>query len=149
MAYDKWDLRYYKDTLEKASWSKDPSTKVGAIIVKPNNTILSNGYNGFPRGTDDSDVKLNNREVKYLRTVHAELNAILNCETRPVGCTIYVRPLPPCAQCSAAIIQSGITRVVCPPLPNPDTRWYASCKEGYDMFMEAGLIVDFIEDGVC
>lgn len=142
----KWDRIFYDEALQKASLSKDPSTKVGAIIVRKDNTGVSWGYNGFPRKCNDSVELLNDRNIKLMRTVHAEMNAILNSAMRPLDCTLYVRPLPPCSQCAAAIIQSGISRVVCPILPDPESRWFASCNEGYKMFCEAGVSVLFVEE---
>lgn len=109
MFSEKWDDRFLALAKEVASWSKDPSTKVGAVIVRPDKTIASVGYNGFPRGTDDT---YESREDKLLRTVHAELNAILSSREPLHGYTIYVTPLCPCSNCAAAIIQSGITKVV-------------------------------------
>ena len=97
--------------------SKDPSTKVGAIIVEPDtNLLISSGYNGFPRGVDDTPERYNDRELKYKLVVHAELNAILLAGYRAKGARLYVWPsfmLPPvCNECCKAVIQSGIKEVV-------------------------------------
>lgn len=108
----KWDLRFLDLAHQVASWSKDPSTQVGAVIARPDRTIASLGYNGFPRGVDDSPMIYEARPLKLMRTVHAELNAILSSREPLHGCTIYVTPLCPCSNCAAAIIQSGIHRVV-------------------------------------
>lgn len=107
-----------------ASWSKDPGTKVGAVIVRPDLTVASLGYNGFPRGVVDFPKYLNNKEEKYARTVHAELNAILNSKEPLSGYTLYWYPgvLGTCSQCAAAIIQSGIKRVVTSVSKGDDTK---------------------------
>jgi len=105
---DHWHKRFFAMADLVASWSKDPSTKVGAVIVRPDRTIASVGYNGFPRGVDDV---YTNREDKLLRTVHAEANAILSAHEPLTDYTIYVTPLHPCANCAAFIVQSGITSV--------------------------------------
>jgi dCMP deaminase len=133
-----WHARYLALARHIAGWSKDPSTQVGAVIVSPDRRQITTGYNGFPQGIAD-DERLHDRETKYGMVVHAELNAILNCPRRPEGCALYVWPLPPCSACSAAIIQSGIVRVVHPPLSDP--RWADSCKRGAALLREAGVEV--------
>jgi dCMP deaminase len=107
-----WDKRFLRLAREVAQWSKDPSTQVGAVIVRPNRTVVSLGYNGFPRGFPDHEHLYADRERKYRYVVHAELNAIVTAREPLVGFTIYTWPLPPCQECCKAIIQSGITRVV-------------------------------------
>ena len=68
---DKWDYRFIKLAKEISFWSKDPSTKVGAIAVT-NRRIIATGYNGFPKDIDDSDKRLNDREIKLSYMIHAE-----------------------------------------------------------------------------
>lgn len=95
--------------------SKDPTCKVGACIVR-DKKILSTGYNGFPRGIDDtkypwtkdSDDPTKN---KFFYVVHAELNAILNSDTPVTGAELYVTKFP-CNECAKAIIQSGIKKII-------------------------------------
>ncbi|MBT7127172.1 MAG: CMP deaminase, partial [Candidatus Thioglobus sp.] len=77
-ALDKWDKRYLGLAAEVSTWSKDPSTQVGAVTVGSKKEVLSQGFNGFPRGIDDSDERYNNRDTKYKLVVHAEMNAIYN-----------------------------------------------------------------------
>ena len=60
----KWDLRFLELANHISSWSKDPSTKVGCIIVGADREIRSTGFNGFPRGIDDSEERLTDREEK-------------------------------------------------------------------------------------
>lgn len=106
-----WHTRGFKLAELVASWSKDPSTKVGAAIIRPDKTIASVGYNGFPRGVNDDPDKYADRPTKYMRTVHAEVNAILSAHSSVRGCTLYVTPLHPCSNCAAIIIQAGIKEV--------------------------------------
>ena len=90
---NKWVKRFFRLANEVATWSKDPSTKVGAVIVGENKQIISQGYNGFPRGVDDTEERYNNREIKYKMVVHAEMNAILNAlynGSSVKGATLYV-----------------------------------------------------------
>lgn len=100
---------------EISTWSKDPSSKIGAVIVNDEKRILSTGYNGFPRGITDSDKRLNNRGVKYNYIIHGEMNALLNALYNGISvrdATMYVYGLPICPDCTKSVIQSGITTVV-------------------------------------
>jgi len=132
-----WDDYYFRLCDANAAKSKDPSTKVGAVIVRPDRTIASMGWNGFPRGVTD---EYEDREHKLLRTVHAELNAILNAREPLHGYTIYVSPLFPCSNCAAAIIQSGVTCVIAR-MGQPREEWAKSFTAARDMFRQA--FVDF------
>jgi dCMP deaminase len=143
----KWDFRMLELAQVVASWSRDPSTKIGAVIARPDSTVLSLGFNGFPRGCDDHPAIYADRERKYERVVHAELNAILTSAERPWGCTLYVYPpaLVPgtCARCAAAIIQAGIRRVVHLEAQGLtfNERWRASYQEAVALYREAGIRV--------
>lgn len=130
-----WDMRFLALATTIASWSKDPSTKVGAVIVRPDRTIASLGYNGFPRGVSDH---YKDRDHKLLRTVHAELNAILSAREPLQGCTIYVTPLCPCSNCAAAIIQAGIGRVIARSAPTRP-EWKTSLDAAKEMFDQADV----------
>lgn len=123
---------------EIASWSKDPSTQVGAVIVRPDKTICSVGFNGFPHGVKDDPFAIVNRDTKLLRTIHAELNAILSAKEPLIGYSLFVWPLQPCAQCAAAIIQSRIKEVHYPHNDHIE-RWGESFSAALQMFDEAGV----------
>lgn len=116
MFNDRWNRRFLELARQISQWSKDPSTKVGAVIVRPDKTIASVGYNGFPRGIEDSAFRLSDRALKYQLVIHAEMNAILNAKEPLRGYTIYVWPpsfhSPSCNRCAAHIIQAGIRAVV-------------------------------------
>jgi dCMP deaminase len=119
----KWDARFLHLAEHIATWSKDPSTKVGAVVVRPDKTICSTGYNGFPRGLDDSQHLYDQRSVKIERVVHAEMNAILTAPEPVKGYTLYCTLLP-CAFCAKLVIQAGITRFVAPePGEDIKERW--------------------------
>lgn len=133
---DEWDAFYLRLCHAVRTKSKDPSTKVGAYIARPDHTPVSFGYNGFPRGVNDNPGRYDDREQKYPRTVHAELNAILNSREYLAGCTLYVAPLSPCATCAGAIIQSGVTRVVAEYVGNRED-WQRSFDIAAGMFDEA------------
>ena len=110
MLSNDWIKRFLDLSKLVSTWSKDPSTKVGAVIIDPETkTIVSTGYNGFPRNIEDSEERLNNRELKYKFVVHAEMNAIMNAlyNNRSVkNCILFVHGLPCCSDCAKAIIQS-------------------------------------------
>jgi dCMP deaminase len=116
--------------------SKDPSTKVGAVIVRPDRTIASVGYNGFPRGVEDT---YTTREAKLLRTVHAEANAILTAHEPLHGYTLYVTPLHPCANCAALIIQAGIKHVYYQMWAKTAPAWNEHFKVMKQMFDDAKI----------
>lgn len=122
--------------------SKDPSTKVGAVIVDSERRVVSLGYNGFPRGISDTEERLNNRDIKYKIIIHAERNALLFSRSCIKGCTIYTYPMMPCAVCASMIIQSGIKKVVAPKSDNP--RWIQDMEISTKLFEEAGVVVELI-----
>jgi dCMP deaminase len=141
----KWDKRYLTLAREVSEWSKDPSKKIGCLIVGDKGQIISQGYNGFPRGISDSKARYNTRETKYKYVVHAEANAIYNAihnNAQVQGCTIYVTGLPICHECAKAIIQTGITRVVMDCLP--EGTWGESGELSLKMFKEVGIEVTHI-----
>lgn len=139
----KWQNRFMKLAFEVASWSKDDSTKVGAIITKKKK-VISLGFNGPPKNVKDGPYK--SREIKYRRTIHAEVNAILTAGIRLKGCTIYTTHHP-CSQCAAKLIQAGIKKVVCP-LPTDDymSRWSEDVFESQQMFKEAKVKLKVINE---
>lgn len=136
----KWDRRFIDMAKHVAEWSKDPSTKIGAVIVDDLRRIVSLGYNGFPRGLDDSPEIYADREKKYSRVVHAEMNAILNARSQTEGTTLYLSGLPPCDRCAVHVIQAGITRVVYEDKgePIPD-RWKDAMGGAAALFREANV----------
>lgn len=142
MSTQLWDQRFLELAHVVSTWSKDISTKVGAVIVRPDKTIASVGYNGFARGVRDDQALLENRVIKLLRTIHAEENAILHARERLDGYTLYVTPLHPCGTCAAKIIQVGITRIVT--VPALVNRWQESFNAAAEQFQEAGVVVDLL-----
>ncbi len=138
----KWSKRFYQMAELVASWSKDPSTRVGAVITA-DNRIVSVGFNGYPHGVSDS-ADTDDRELKYLKTLHAEENAILFAKRDLVGCEIWVTHFP-CPNCAAKIIQTGIAKVHCPE-QDADflSRWQDKITVSEDMFQQAGVQVDWM-----
>lgn len=109
---NKWDKRFIELATFISGWSKDPSTKVGAVISDKRNRIVSAGFNGFARGLSDSRIRYNEKELKYDLVIHAEENAIMFSHSNLDECSIYISTLWPCIRCANRIIQSGIKRVV-------------------------------------
>ena len=127
---------------EISSWSKDPRRKVGAIVVGSDGQILSQGFNGFPRGIKDNPERLNNRERKYELMVHGEMNAIYNATLNGVSlkdATLYVYGLPTCNECAKGIIQVGIKKVVAMRPKEYNGRWDESIKSASALFNEAEI----------
>lgn len=134
-----WNTRMLALAELTATWSKDPSTQVGAVITDPANRVISQGFNGMPRGVEDDPDVLADRDEKLRRTIHAEVNAILFARRSLEGCTIYVTH-PPCARCAAVIVQAGIHVVVhADRQMRPD--WAADIASARAMFAEAGVNV--------
>ena len=126
---NKWDARWLEIAGVVSTWSKDPSTKIGAIAVK-DKRLVSTGYNGFPRGIQDYDDRWNNREEKYKYVVHAEMNCIYNANYHNQslkGSTMYIVGLP--------------VRVVAEFLDAP-LKWAKSTEITTKMFKEAGIVYD-------
>lgn len=132
-----WDRRFLEMAKLISTWSKDPSTKVGAVIADKDNRIISVGYNGFPRDIVDYEEALNDRELKYQIIIHAEINAIMFANRSLKDCVLYTYPFEPCSKCASIIIQSGISKVVSK--PNTEERWEESFKISRKLFHEAGV----------
>ena len=144
---DKWDARFMSLAEVVAGWSKDPSTKCGAVITR-GKFIVSLGFNGFPAGCSDSEDLCLDRHKKYARVIHAEKNAIFSAKQDLSGCTIYVYPFAPCSQCAGAIIQTGIKRVVTRVASEElENRWGESINESLLMFLESGIEVCYLGGG--
>lgn len=139
----KWDFRFISLAEHIGTWSKDPSTKVGCVVVGPDREIRATGYNGLPRGVKDTEERLNNRPLKYQLICHAEENAIAAAARVGVslkGCAIYVHPFQPCCKCARAIIQAGIAAIHCNmDYPTPE-HWKEDFKQARDILTEAGVI---------
>ena len=142
---NKWYKRYMDLAEQVSTWSKDPNTKVGAVIVGSKGQILTQGYNGFPRGIRDTEKRLEDREKKLSLVVHAEMNAIFNATYNGVsldGSTLFVYGLPVCSECAKGIIQVGISKVVIVrDKISIRPHWEESWKMTKEMFREAGVII--------
>lgn len=141
---DKRDnLRFLEVARQIAQWSKDPRTKVGAVLVGNKSQIISQGFNGFPREIEDTADRLNDRTTKNKFVIHAEMNSIYNAifnGASTEGATIYISGLPCCHECAKGIIQTGISKVVMDSDPESSkSPWDESGKLALEMFKEAGV----------
>jgi dCMP deaminase len=138
----KWDIRFLKLAQEVSTWSRDPSTKVGAVIVRPDKTIASVGFNGFARYHDDTPEEYDNRGIKYSKIIHAEMNAILHAREPLRGFSLYLYPFLCCDRCAVHVIQAGIVRVVAPEIPvHLRERWAEILDRSMSYFKEAAVDV--------
>ncbi|MEE2756519.1 MAG: dCMP deaminase family protein [Myxococcota bacterium] len=138
---DKWDKRFLELAGHIAGWSKDPSTKVGCVVVGQDREIRSTGFNGFPRGISDDLDRLTDREQKYPLICHAEENAIMHAARIGVSlkeCRAYVT-WPPCTRCARSLIQAGVVEVIYPDGCDVPDRWAADFDMSINMMNEAGV----------
>ena len=120
-----------------ATLSKEPSSQVGAVIFDDKRRLVSAGYNGLPRGVEDSPARLHNRDVKYKMILHAECNAMAFATGKLEGATLFCTH-PCCTQCAAQIIQMGIKHVCWPTADREFAeRWACDMKLSMEMFTEA------------
>jgi dCMP deaminase len=138
MKLSNWDKRFLELAELVSSWSKDPSTKVGAVIVDDKNIIVSVGFNGFPKGINDNE-RLHNRDSKYQIIIHAENNALMFAKRPLDNCTLYTYPFMPCPRCAGMIIQSGIKRVVSYKNTIDRHRWELDFAISRELFDEAKI----------
>ncbi len=142
MSQREWDIFYLNMARYIATKSKDPSTKTGAVLIRPDGSPLSFGFNGFPRKMKDDPELYENREVKYSRTVHCEMNAQIFARQDCTGATLYTWPFSSCDRCAVHMIQAGVKRFVFPSIPPDKTsRWGDSMKIAAGYMVEAGCEV--------
>lgn len=131
----KWDTYFLEMAKLVSSASKDPSTKVGAVLVDQYNRVISTGFNGYAQGVVDT---YEDREEKLRRTIHAEENAVLFAQRDVRGCTLYTTHVP-CAHCTAVLIQSKIANIVSiSGHPSFTDRWIKDISSAERMLKEAG-----------
>ena len=134
----KWDTRFLGLAAHISSWSKDPSSQVGAVITD-GNRIISLGYNGFAAGVNDTSERLEDRHCKLNLTIHAEENAMIFAKRDLTGCTVYVTH-PPCPRCASKLVQEEVSRIVfLSPSDDFLSRWKADIELSYQMYDEAGI----------
>jgi dCMP deaminase len=140
-SFDEWFMR---EVYHVSTKSKDPSTKVGAVLIRDNHTI-SSGYNGFPIGVDDNENRYSNRSIKYFFAVHAEDNCFLTAARfgiSTINTILYTTGIP-CNECAKSIIQGGVKEVVIhkqwPEMTH--SKWIESTDFTKVMFRESGISI--------
>lgn len=148
---DRWDDYFLRLAVEAARMSKDPNTRVGAVIVGPDREVRSTGFNGFPRGIADTPMRLADRDTKLAIIVHGEMNAILAAARVGIpveGCTLYLAATdntgevwggPPCTRCTVEAIQAGIAAIVSRPRKAVPSRWHRDLDIAMGLIEEAGI----------
>ena len=140
---EKWDKRFLNLAAHISAWSKDPSTKVGCVVVGEDREIRSTGFNGFPRGIEDDAERLEDRAQKYPLICHAEENAIMHAARIGISLksnTAYVT-WPPCSRCTRSLIQAGVSEVVYPAGIDIPERWEEALEIALGMVEAAGITV--------
>jgi dCMP deaminase len=143
----KWDNRFLELARLVSTWSKDPSTKAGAVIVRSDRTIVSVGFNGFPKNMPDKEEWYANREEKYSRVVHCEVNAMIHAFEPLGGYTLYTWPFACCDRCVVQMLQAGISRFVFP-VPTTDalSRWGPAFEKTKRYITECGAVYLEVSD---
>lgn len=154
---ERWDKHFIQLCVDHARMSKDPSTKVGSVIVGPDREVRSVGFNGFPRGIEDSIDRMSDRETKLALVVHGEMNAVLAAARVGIplkGCTMYLAATDssgvvwggaPCTRCTVEVIQAGIVEVVSLPFKDVPSRWREDTERAKSLLAEAGVIFREVE----
>lgn len=147
---ERWSQHFLKLALQHSRMSKDPSNRFGAIIVGEDKEVLMMGFNGFPRGINDTTARIQDKEMKLKLTVHAELNAVLaagRVGVRLKGTTLFLAGYdetgelfggPPCTRCVVELIQAGIGRIVAYPIKQK-SRWKADLMFAKSLLDEAKI----------
>jgi dCMP deaminase len=136
----KWDIRFIEMARFVSKWSRDPSTQTGAVIVRPDLTVASVGYNGFPKQMSDDDELYADRDKKYSRIVHCEMNALIHARETVEGYTLYTTGMC-CDRCVVHLIQAGIFRFVWPEdTEDMKSRWATAFEKTWGYLTEAGVL---------
>jgi dCMP deaminase len=143
----KWDIRFLQLAKLVSTWSKDPSTRTGGVIVDSQKRIVSVGFNGFPAGMPDIQKYYDDREEKYSRIIHCEMNAVLFADKPLNNCILYTFPFLSCDRCFVHCFQKGITRFVAPKAtPDQLSRWGKSFDKVEKYAKECGVSIDYYEE---
>ena len=131
-----WDQCFMSMAESVSMRSKDPTTKVGAVLVSSDRNRVSVGYNGFPAGLDETEQRWGD---KHSYVVHAEINAILNARCDLRGYTLYTTMFP-CIECTKLILQAGVSRIVYKDFSSKSVEATLSLSE--ELFKEMSVSVE-------
>ena len=147
-----WDEFFMLHVYLVASKSKDPSTKIGAVIVR-DNTVISEGYNGFCRKVNDNIAERWNRPEKYAWIEHGERNSIFNAARNGIKTldgVMFTQEVP-CVDCGRSVIQAGIKEIVLHKQWSDiwkqimQDKWKGAAEITLTMFKEAGINVRWLD----
>lgn len=146
-----WDEYFVEMARLAATRSKDPNTHIGAVIVGPDNEVISTGYNSFVRGLNDDVPERSERPEKYFWYEHAERNSIYSAArqgTRLKGCRMFLSCWVPCTDCMRAIIQVGIKEVILGTKVEDASRvkWIEEARRSKEMADETGVTIRHYKD---
>lgn len=137
-----WQDYYINLAHQVATGSKDGSSKVGAILVRPDKTLASIGFNGFPARIKDREDYLNDKEMrekKYPRIVHAEANCLnYNRDHDTTGFHLFVTAHP-CDKCALRIASTGISHIYFATNMDYETRWSDMVELAKEICGDAGI----------
>lgn len=109
-----WDEYFLKLAMLVSERATCPRMHCGCVLVR-NKQILATGYNGsIPGDNHCEDVGCLVKDNHCIRTIHAEMNAVIQCSANGVStknATAYVTNMP-CTNCAKALIAAGIKEVV-------------------------------------
>lgn len=138
----KWVRRFLLRAKHVSRQSKDPRTRIGAVVTTPDRVVLSEGYNGFPRGFADTPERLNDRAFKHDHVAHAEENCVYNAARvgrSLLGSYMFVWGLPICHRCAIAAAQAGVSQVFMAVPTSLDDKWSESWAKSSTILAEAGV----------
>lgn len=143
-----WDSYWMDLAYKVAHRSKDPRTKIGTLLIRQN-SIISTGYNGFPRHVVDSKDRYENRNEKYKFVAHSEANSVFTAARLGISTDnsiCYTMGIP-CHECMKALIQGGIKEIVChkqwPDMTH--SVWLESVNYSKIMALESGINIRFLD----
>jgi dCMP deaminase len=139
-----WDEYWMKQLEVVSTRSKDPATKMAAMVVNQDNELQSSGYNGFPPGVVDSKLRWDDRDTKLMFVQHAEANAIIRARKDLRGCKLYVS-IWPCRDCAKHIVTAGITEVIINKYHNGKKDYYKN-DTTVAIFKEAGVLLRYFKE---
>jgi len=145
-------LAFVRNAEAMAEHSKDPSTKVGCVVIDVDSNIIASGFNGFPRGVNDDQARYADRTEKLKFVAHAEANAIAQAArtgAKLLGGTMILTALYPCSNCAKLIIQAGIRKIYAPVMDRAtrNASWFHEMGISSTMFEEAGVEVVTYHNG--
>ena len=135
-------MDWFQYACDEATYSLDPSTKVGAVVVDKNGRNAGWSCNVFPANVPSE--LWDDREKKYQFVVHAEQAALINAEAGSLDSTMYVSAHP-CAECAKLMAYAGVKKVVCPERPwRDDAAVIATCDKAREIFKACGVEVEYV-----